>query len=310
MSGSASSVAIILLNWNGYKDTFECIKSLESLDYKNFHVFLVDNASADDSYQKLLDDYESGRFGVEVTCIQSGANIGCAGGNNVGIKAAFEQGYDYYWMLNNDTIVDQKALSSLIKVIESDQQIGIVGSKIYFADTNLLWYAGGDVNPYTGESKQYGYFETDIGQYDVIKEVDFVVGCSMLFRKELIEKMGFLEEGYFLLYEDTDWNVRAKKSGWKIVYTPKSIIYHKESSSTKSEDLSPYYSYYLIRNGYLMVIKNNQKFKWVAFIYLMVRILKFHVIYVLKSKSNKKIRSSLIFKGALHGISRRTGQYS
>lgn len=308
MTDATSSVAIILLNWNGYNDTYECLKSLESLDCNDFHVFLVDNASTDGSYQRLVEDNQSGQFRVKVTCIQSGANLGCAGGNNVGIKAAYEQGYEYFWMLNNDTYVDRKALSALMDVIEADDQIGIVGSKIYFADTKLLWFAGGEVNPYAGTSRNIGINEEDRGQYDELSEVDFIVGCSMLFRRELIKEIGFLEEDYFIYYEDTDWNVRAKKHGWKIMYVPKSIIYHKESSSTKSDDLSPYYAYYLIRNGYLMASRIYKNYKWIAFLSLLIRIVKFHILYVLKSK-NKKIRSSFIIKGALHGIKQKTGQY-
>ena len=188
--GSASSVAVILLNWNGYQDTYECLKSLETLSYPNFHVFLVDNDSSDDSFTKLKKDQESGKFNVGLTCIQSGGNLGCAGGNNVGIKRAYEQGFDYYWMLNNDTYVDPDALSTLVEVIENDKKVGIVGSKIYYADTKLLWFAGGSVNPYIGTSKMIGIEEEDKGQYDEMKEVDFIVGCSMLFSREVIESLG------------------------------------------------------------------------------------------------------------------------
>ena len=306
MKDFQTPVAIIILNWNGYDDTYECIKSLGNLQYSDFHVFLVDNASGDGSYQKLTKDTLSGEFHVQVTCIQSGANLGSAGGNNVGIKVAFEKGYKYFWMLNNDTYVDHRALSSLMEVIESDPTIGIVGSKIYYANTDLLWFAGGSVNPYTGTSKHYGIHEQDWGQHDQLRDVNFIVGCSMLFRRELIEQIGYLEEDYFIYYEDTDWNVRAKKSGWKIMYVPDSVIYHKESSSTKSDDLSPYYGYYLIRNGYLMVSRIYKSYKWLAFISLLIRIVKFHILYVLKSR-NKKVRSMLIIKGALHGIKQRTG---
>lgn len=306
--GSASSVAIILLNWNGYQDTYECLKTLETLTYPHFHVFLVDNDSSDDSFTRLKEDQASGKFNVGLTCIQSGGNLGCAGGNNVGIKKAYEQGFDYYWMLNNDTYVDPEALSTLVEVIDGEQKVGIVGSKIYYADTKLLWFAGGSVNSYIGTSKMIGIDEEDKGQYDEMKEVDFIVGCSMLFRKEVIEYIGYLEEDYFIYYEDTDWNIRAKKAGWKIIYVPSSIIYHKESSSTKSSDLSPYYAYYLIRNGYLMVSRINANYKWIAFMYLFIRILKFHILYVLKS-NNKLRRSSMILKGAFHALTDKRGQY-
>ncbi|MBM4764473.1 glycosyltransferase family 2 protein [Bacillus sp. B15-48] len=305
---SPSSVAIILLNWNGYQDTFECLKSLECLTYPNFHVFVVDNASTDDSYSKFIKDQEGDTFKLPLTFIQSGSNLGCAGGNNVGIRTAYEQGFDYYWMLNNDTYVEPEALSKLVEVIDDDEQVGIVGSKIYNINNNLLWFAGGTINPYLGTSRPIGINEKDYGQYDKMKEVDFIVGCSMLFRKELIQKIGFLDEDYFIYYEDTDWNLKAKRAGMKIVYVPSSIIHHKESSSTKSADLSPYYAYYLMRNGYLMVCRNNAKYKWLAFMYIFIRIIKFHILYVLNC-DNKLKRSSMIIKGAIHGIKNKKGQY-
>jgi GT2 family glycosyltransferase len=304
---ASSSVAIILLNWNSYQDSYECLKSLASLSYPNFHVFLVDNASTDGSFSKIMKDQESGQFKVNLTCIQAGRNLGCAGGNNVGFKMAYEEGYDYYWMLNTDTYMGPNALSTLVDSIEKDNKIGIVGSKILYADTKLIWFAGGTLNPYTGSSAQIGINEEDRGQYDQVAEVDFIVGCSMLFRKELIQSIGFLEEDYFVYYEDTDWNLRAKKAGWKIVYVPSSVIYHKETA--KKTNLSPYYAYYLIRNGYLMISRINKQYKWIAFISLLIKVLKYHIVFV-RNRNNKLKRSSLIFKGALHGLTNKIGQYS
>lgn len=303
------SVAIILLNWNAYNDTVECLHSLEKLVYQNFHVFLVDNDSKDQSYEKLRAGQLSGAFNLQLTIIQSGSNMGCAGGNNVGMKAAYEQGYEYLWMLNNDTIVDQHSLTRLVDEMETDHKIGIVGSKIINMNNNLVWFAGGSINPYLGTSKPYGIDQQESEEFNMRKEVDFVVGCSMLFRRELIELIGWLDEDYFIYYEDTDWNLKAKKAGMKIVYVPDSLIYHKESSSTKSEELSPHYAYYLMRNGYLFVKRNNPKYKMIALLYMAYRIVKFHLLYVL-NKDNKLKRSRMIFKGALHGLRNQIGQFS
>lgn len=303
------SVAIILLNWNAYHDTVECLYSLEKLSYQNFHVFLVDNDSKDQSYERLRADQLSGAFSIPLTMIQSGGNIGCAGGNNVGMKAAYEQGYEYLWMLNNDTIADQHSLTRLVEEMESDKEIGIVGSKIINMNNNLVWFAGGSINQYLGTSKPYGIDQPESEKFNERKEVDFVVGCSMLFRRELIELIGWLDEDYFIYYEDTDWNLKAKKAGMKIVYVPDSLIYHKESSSTKSEELSPHYAYYLMRNGYLFVKRNNPKYKGIALFYMAYRIVKFHLLYVF-NKDNKLKRSRMIFKGALHGVRNQIGQFS
>ncbi|WP_409303475.1 glycosyltransferase family 2 protein [Peribacillus sp. SCS-155] len=303
--GSASA-AIILLNWNSYQDTYECLKSLEFLTYPNYHVFVVDNASSDDSFIRLKNDQKTGQFNVDVTFIKSERNLGCAGGNNVGFRTAYELGFDYYWMLNTDTYVEPDALCTLIGAVEEDQAIGIVGSKILYARSKCIWFAGGRLNPYLGTSMQIGIDEEDCGQYDEVKEVDFIVGCSMLFRRELIQSIGYLDEDYFVYYEDTDWNLRAKKAGWKIVYVPSSIVYHKETA--KKNDLSPYYAYYLIRNGYLMVSRVNAQYKGIAFVYLFVRILLFHRSFVRK-RNDKLRRSAIILKGAIHALTNKTGQY-
>jgi GT2 family glycosyltransferase len=156
MSRQEPGVAIILLNWNGYKDTFECLESLATLDYPNFSAYVVDNDSIDGSYEKLLEDNKNGAFKIKVKFIQSGATLGFAGGNNVGIQQALEDGYEYFWMLNNDTIVDAASLSELIKVIQENEEIGIVGSKIYYYGTNKIWFAGGKVSYWTGTSRHYG----------------------------------------------------------------------------------------------------------------------------------------------------------
>ncbi|QHA93700.1 glycosyltransferase family 2 protein [Bacillus sp. N1-1] len=304
-----NSVAIILLNWNSYKDTYECLKSLENLAYESFHVFVVDNASTDHSYEKLVKDGELGVFRSEVTFIQSGGNLGFAGGNNVGIKQAYELGYDYIWLLNNDTTVDEHSLSTLITVIDKDERIGIVGSKIYFADTNLLWFAGGQVNYYSGSTHHVGYKKKDKGQYDKIKHVQYIVGCSLLFRRELIESVGYLEEDYFLYYEDTDWNIRASRKGWDILYVPQSIVYHKVSSSSSSKDVAPFFAYYNIRNAYLMIQRNEGKFaQFSAAIHVIWKVIEYLARMIVKNQEGKRRRSYLIMLGALDGFRERIGK--
>lgn len=310
MINSNEPVAIILLNWNGYQDTYECLKSLETLDYPSFHVFLVDNASNDDSFVKLTNDFEESRFSVGMTLLQSGGNFGFAGGNNVAIKKAYEQGYQYYWLLNNDTTIEPDALSTLVNVIDNDHNIGIVGSKIYFAGTDLLWFAGGNVNVYTGATNHIGIKEQDRGQYDEQQEVSYIVGCSLLFRRELIDRAGYLEEDYFLYYEDTDWSIRARKHGWKVVYVPESIVHHKVSSSQKSSEVSPYSTYYLVRNAYLMVCKTQNKLaRPVAIFQLFLNIVKHHIRIFFRWQDNKMVRSGLILKGAIHGLTGKIGKY-
>jgi len=268
-------VAIIILNWNSYTDTYECLKSLEDIKKKNFTVFLADNNSQDNSFSMLQKDYQRNVFSIDIVFIQTGANLGFAGGNNVAIKKAYEQGYEYFWLLNNDTIVEANALDPLINYLISNPEVGITGSKIYYYNTSKIWFAGGKVDLSMGRVKHIGLREEDNGLYDTTKQVDFINGCSLAFKREVLDKVGYMNEDYFLYYEETDWNTRVRKAGFKIVFCPQSVIYHKVSLSSGGEDnLSSKVYYYNFRNAFIFVFRNNPKSIFKARMYLIYRIFK------------------------------------
>lgn len=304
------SVAIVILNWNSYELTFDCLKSLENINYPSFEIFLVDNDSQDNSYDKLINDYKNGSFKLTIHFIQSGGNLGFAGGNNVAIKQAYSNKFDYFWMLNNDTEVMPDSLQSLVDEIDKDSTIGIVGSKILYFNTNKIWYAGGTINTWTGKTTHIGYKEEDNGQYNNVKDVEYMTGCSLLFRRELIDAVGLMKEDYFLYYEETDWNIRASKQGWRIRYVPKSLVYHKVSISSGGENnLSPYVEYYYIRNSYVMIRRTQSLLKSiVASLLLIWKLIKGHLKILLKNQNQKKIRSKLIFRAIKDSYLMKTGK--
>lgn len=300
---SKKTVAIIILNWNSYTDTFECLKSLEKLNYPSFKIYLVDNDSHDNSFKQLISDNKEGKFNLNISFLQTGSNLGFAGGNNYAIREAYRHGFDYYWLLNNDTVVDKNSLYELIKVIEGDKSIGIVGSKILYFDSNEIWFAGGEINKITGATKHIGFRERDLGQYDVIKQVDYITGCSLLFRSSLLEKTGYMEEDYFLYYEETDWNIRAKLDGFKVLYVPMSIVFHKVSSSSGGDtNKAPFIDYYFLRNR-LVMTKRNKKIFYLAFcnLFIYFEALKSILKVLLRYKNNKRERFLYIFKGIKDG---------
>jgi len=232
---------ILILNWNGWEDTAECLRSVHALDYPNHGILVVDNGSTDESETNLRRQFP----GLEI--LQTGENLGFAGGNNVGIRHALSRGAQAVWLLNNDTVVEPKALSALVHVLESDRRIGIVGSKIcYFAEPKKIWFAGGFWRKGSGLPTHRGVNEIDHGQYDQVCEVDYATGCSLLIRSEVILQIGPLCEDYFLYWEELDWNIRAARRGWKIVYTPSSLLWHRCSASFKGDSYLTHY--YLIRN--------------------------------------------------------------
>ena len=303
-------VAIIILNWNAYDDTFECLKSLEHLTYPYFHVFLVDNDSQDDSFKKLQRDYKESKFNLDITFIQTGANLGFAGGNNVAIKEAYNQGYQYFWLLNNDTVVDPNALTPLVDSIKKDPTIGIAGSKIYYYGTNKIWFAGGIVNKLTGNTKHIGMKDIDSEKYSSVLDVDYVTGCSLFFRKEILDTVGYMVEDYFLYYEETDWNLRASQMGWKIKYIPTSVVYHKVSSSSGGEsNISPAVNYYLIRNAIAMIKRTQPSYYiTIAVIYSLWNVFKNILKIFLYRQDNKLVRIKLGFTAVFDGVFGKMGK--
>ncbi len=245
-------VYIIVLNWNGKNDTLECIKSLQKIDYNNYKIVVVDNGSKDDSVFEIKKQFS------EVKIIENKKNLGFSGGNNVGVRDAINNGADYVLLINNDTTVEEKFLSKLVELGESDKKIGILGSKIcFYNEPNRIWFAGGKINWLKNKGTHIGLDEIDNRQYDKTKKVDYLTGCCLLIKREVIEKVGILAEDYFLYYEDTDFSLRVKNTGYKVIYVPKSKIYHKISRSTNPG--SSNYIYYHTRNG-LALAKRNGSF--------------------------------------------------
>lgn len=258
-------VTIVILNWNGKNDTIECLNSLNSITYNNHDIFVVDNGSTDGSVECLKALFP----GIEI--IETGSNLGYAGGNNVGIQQAIDSGADYVLLLNNDIVVDKAFLDELVNVAESDEKIGFVGPKVYFYDydgrRDVINFAGAKINYYRGAILRKGWRESDHGQYDQVEEMGFVEGSCVLVKRQVIEKVGVLDPEYFTYWEDIDWCARGYKAGYMSYYVPKSKIWHKISTS----NVGMRKIYYMSRNRILFLKKNASRSQIVAFlIYLFV----------------------------------------
>lgn len=299
-----SKVSIIILNWNGWKDTLECLKSLENNNYSNYRVVVVDNGSTDDSLDKLQ-DIESDR----VSLISLEANWGFSGGNNFGVKRALENETDYVLLLNNDTVVEKNFLSELVKEAEKNPKAGLFGPKIYYYnDKNRIWFAGGriSVNPLEVSGTHIGLNKIDKGQYDKVKKVDYITGCCLLIKKEVIEKVGFLDEDYFLYYEDADYGWRAKKAGYNCLFVPKAKIWHKCSAGTIEGSSS--YIYYHTRNALMMVRKNGSFFERILVLKLTFWIF-LKQIFKLAFIPSKRTWAKAVLTGLDDYHFKRTGKY-
>ena len=244
------TVAIIILNWNGYEDTKICLQHLKQLDYPNYEVILVDNGSTDGSKKRLETEFP------EYTLLSTGANLGYAGGNNVGIRYALRKGFAYFFLLNNDTITTKDALLHLIDFAEKTPLAGIIGPKVLqFEDRSTIDHMGGywssshlNYLPF-GLQKPHTYCKDPV-------ELDYISGCSLLVKKAVIEEVGLLDERFFLLWEESDLCQRAKKAGFSLWAIGSSVIFHKGSASFSGK---AHVEYYWQRNRLLWLEKHVPK---------------------------------------------------
>ncbi len=251
-------VYIIVLTWNGKNDTFECLQSLDEVTYPNFKVLVVDNASTDGTVNAIRTSFP----GIEVVVNQT--NLRFAGGNNVGIRRALEHGAEYVMLLNNDTIVERDFLTPLVNAAEHDTRVGMVGPKIYFyVNRQQLWYAGGTIEWWKGWISHVGVREKDMGQYDTTCETDFITGCCVLVKREVIQKIGMLDEAYFLYGEDADWCIRTSQAGYKLLFVPSAKIWHKLSVSAGGH-LSWFKNWNKLKSQLRLMIRYAKLYHWIS----------------------------------------------
>jgi hypothetical protein len=206
--------------------------------------------------------------------IQTGENLGFAGGNNVGIRYALKRKAEYVWLLNNDTVVEPDAVSSLVNLAETDEDIGMTGSTLLSYDNPALVEACGGGNGYRLNILGFttGFRETPEWQFKKSSQLDYIFGTSLLAKSTMIKDIGLLDEDYFFFSEDKDWSMRAKQKGWKLHHCPQSIVYHKGSRSIQQR--SPSRDYYFVRNNLFFVKKFFPSWLPVVFSRFLFRICK------------------------------------
>jgi len=254
-------LSIITINYNGQKDTCELIGTLP-LEDKSIEVIVIDNASAQDEATIIKERFP------QVKVIRSKENLGFAGGNNLGIKAA--QG-KYLFFLNNDILLKPQVsdFRPLIARLKSSPKIGIVCPKIKFSWGNqLIQFASyTPLSPITMRNKAIGCGEVDHGQFDTPHPTPYAHGAAMMVKREVVEKAGLMPECYFLYYEELDWSMMIRHAGYEIWYEPTCTVFHKESQTTGQN--SPLRTYYITRNRLLFAQRNQQDMtKYITYLYL------------------------------------------
>lgn len=271
-------IAVVILNWNGYADTSECIISLQKITYDNYRIIIVDNGSDAEEFNNLKNNFST------ITVLRSDINLGFTGGNNLGIKYSLEEKADFILLLNNDTIVEPNFLEPLLAVFKKEKVAGIVAPQInYFYEPQKIWSSGGKISQLRGSGfANSDRIENQIKPND--KSVSFVSGCCMLIKKELFEKVGLFDDKFFLYVEDADLCYRTKQAGYKIIVSHESKIYHKVSSSTK-ENLSLLPLYYVTRNRLYFANKSFPNLFILTLIYIVFSMIIKSFSWLLNKKS-------------------------
>lgn len=261
-----TSVAIIILNWNQPDLTIKTISSFLKISSQKFsyHIYLVDNASTDDSYKNLKSLFKNS---PKITLLKTKSNLGYAGGNNFGINKALLNKYDYYLIANNDILVASDFLEKLINAGQKNPK-SILFPKIYFAPGfeyhkdrykksergKVIWAVGGKIDWNNIYGTNIGIDEVDKGQYDQSDfKVDFISGCCLLIPQKVFKEIGFFDPKYFLYLEDVDFSQRAIKQGYKLHLVSDSVIWHLNSASSSPD--SHLQNYFITRNRLLFGYK-------------------------------------------------------
>ena len=330
-------VAIVLLNWNGWEDTIECLESLYRIDYSNYRIVLVDNNSSNESLLKIK-DYCNGNIKVKsnffeynennkpiqikeyskeesesitnrkdlngnnLILIKNDINYGFAEGNNIGIRYALQTlNADYVLLLNNDTIVDKDFLGEMVDLGEIDENTGIIGPKIYYYDDpSIIWCIGGKIDWKLARGLHVGTNEVDNGQYNRTEEFDYVSGSAFLVKREVLNRAGLMDKKFFLYFEESDLALRASKKGYKSVYAPEAKIWHKVSKSGGGLS-KPIGLYYITRNRWLFMKKWAKRSDYTFFLaYQAVGAIIFPIVLSIYYKNQNLFWA--YYKGLIKGL--------
>lgn len=248
-----ASVAAVVLNWNNYSDTSTCLDSLSRIEYPKIQHIVVDNGSTDQSKEKIANQFPTVRI------ISSESNRGFAGGMNLGIQKLIHNGFDYIWLLNNDTEFPRKeVLQSLVEVLETNSNVGMVTPVIWEGrNSRKRWFTRGKINWKTATAN---HTNPPISSLSELVENQYIPLCSALVDADVFKDIGFLPEQYFLYYEDLDFGVTLRDHGYDIVTCTSTSVVHKQGG-TAGRQFDSLYSYYQPRNLLLFARKFRDRLK-------------------------------------------------
>lgn len=321
-------VCIIILNYQGWEDTLECLESVYQINYPHYDIILVDNASPDESITRIrqfceeglkngpipLREYQVKDHHVEIPekisdglfLLNCDKNYGFAEGNNIGISFALEHlKPDYLLFLNNDTVVDPAFLDLLVDQGDKNPKIGLLGPTVYdYNHPRRISVYGGYINLYTGVTSYPHRDEVETGQIPLLSELDYISGCCLLIKKGVLAEIGLFNPAYFLYYEDTELCFRAWRKGYQVVHVGKARVWHKVSPLS----ISPTGIFYLTRNRFWFLREYSNYPQFIFFLVFFFAVLfSFHTLRYLIRGDVSSIRS--FYSGIEEGLSQSTNSW-
>lgn len=289
-------VSIVILNWNGYHDTVECLESLRKIKYPNYNVIVVDNGSNGNDAELLKEKYSS-----YIDLLNNKINKGYANGVNIGILYAREHySPEFFLLLNNDTIVANDFINQMVKVACDEQIIGMVGPMVYFyGSLNKIESVGGILDMWTGQAQLNNHGQTDTGQFSNMKIADWFGSCLLL-KSSVIKTVGLWDEDYFVYWEDVDYGIRVKKAGYKIVCAQDAKIWHKGAASVSLRQ-SGFGEYFMMRNQVRFMRKHASRCQYFSFLiyYSTCRIWLWGLSLMFRGRMKQSLG---LIRGAIDGL--------
>ncbi len=261
-------VAIIIVVWNNFPDTRECLQSLRILNYKQYKILVIDNGSTDDSGTLVKENFD------EVIVLRNIENLGYTGGCNTGLSyACSELDADYCLILNNDTVIrDPDFLNVIVETAEKYNCAGITAPIVYdYADPEIIQNAGVRINLFMGRARPIKIADPKIVRSDAVH------GCAFLVKRGVYEAIGGLDDQFYLYWEEIDYCLRVNQAGYQIILTPETRIFHKSGRTIGGRGFS--YTYYFFRNRLLLLRKHGCWYHWIVLslllpVYIAIHILK------------------------------------
>ena len=279
------TVALVILNWNNPEDTLACLRSVAKLDNPLLRVIVVDNGSTDDSVGRVRNEHPS------IALIEIGANLGYAAGNNVGSRFALSYDVDYVCIINNDVIVTPDFLAPMVDAMAAND-VGVITPLVaLMAKPDTIWALGSAVDRKTGiVTRQHAGQEVAVLQPHPPFDVDIASGAAMLIKRAVLERVGYLDEAFYLYYEETDWCLQVRRAGYRILAVPASVVYHRVSATLGQE--SPITDYYMLRNHLRFISRHwSGSARWQLISQTVLRGLITVAAYTVKPRGGQRLPS-------------------